>query len=136
MKRIIILFMLVLTSAAALSSQSIIVETEEAEMELDLDYTHVVRVKAVKTGESWRFDVTLRHGDSGWDHYADLWVVADADTGAEYGRRVLAHPHVNEQPFTRSRSGIVIPESVDAVVVKAACNVHGFGGTEAVVKLK
>ena len=22
---------------------------------------------------SWRFDVTVRHADEGWDHYADKW---------------------------------------------------------------
>ncbi len=34
----------------------------------------VVRVEAVSEGTgSWRFHVTVAHGDSGWDHYADKW---------------------------------------------------------------
>ncbi len=33
---------------------------------------HVVGVEAVSEGSgSWRFHVTVAHGDSGWDHYAD-----------------------------------------------------------------
>jgi len=103
--------------------------------DLDLDYAHVFEVIAEKQAEGWRFDVTVRHSDEGWDHYADLWVVVDPETGEEYGRKVLAHPHVSEQPFTRSQSGITIPDDVSSVLVKAACNVHGFGGTEMLVEM-
>lgn len=60
-----------------------------------------------------RFDVTLSQPDTGWDHYADGWRVELAD-GTVLGTRVLAHPHVTEQPFTRS-SNIEVPEGVDVV---------------------
>jgi len=122
--------------AAVLSAETIIVTSEDSAAKLNLDYTHVTKVKAIKNPEGWRFDVSLLHEDTGWNHYANLWIVVDADTEEEYGRRILAHPHVNEQPFTRSQSGIGIPESVEAVIVKAACNIHGFGGTELLVELK
>jgi hypothetical protein len=36
------------------------------------------------------------------------------------------HPHVNEQPFTRGLSGIVTPEEVTQVLIKAHDNVHGW----------
>lgn len=116
-----------------LYSQTLTVEADASD--LDLDYAHVLKVAARDRGESWQFDVTVRHGDDGWDHYADRWVVVDAQTGAEYGRRVLAHPHVSEQPFTRSQSGIRIPAGTKAVRIKAACQVHGFGGTELILEL-
>ncbi|MBF9028880.1 hypothetical protein HKCCE3408_00610 [Rhodobacterales bacterium HKCCE3408] len=45
--------------------------------------------------------VTLTHPDTGWDHYADAWEVLDAG-GESLGVRDLTHPHVEEQPFTRS----------------------------------
>ncbi|MBI9106662.1 MAG: hypothetical protein JEZ04_07925 [Spirochaetales bacterium] len=136
MKRLVFPFILILISTMPLTAESITVLSEERETELDLNYTHVMKVRAAENAGLWRFDVTLRHGDEGWDHYANLWVVVDVETGEEYGRRVLAHPHVNEQPFTRSQSGIRIPEGVTAVTVKAACNVHGFGGTELAVQIK
>lgn len=53
------------------------------------------------TLEGPRISVTLLHGDTGWDHYADGWQVFD-HTGAPLGTRVLHHPHVAEQPFTRA----------------------------------
>lgn len=77
------------------------------------------------SGDKWRVDVTVRHADSGWDHYANGWRVSD-ESGNELGFRVLHHPHVQEQPFTRSLS-LTIPESVGAIRVQAVDSVHGAG---------
>ncbi|WP_157018993.1 hypothetical protein [Mesorhizobium xinjiangense] len=85
-------------------------------------------------GGTFRFDVTVRHSDEGWDHYADRWDLVGAD-GAVYGERVLLHPHVDEQPFTRSQGGIEIPDGVDTVTVRAHDKVHGLGGKELDVAL-
>jgi len=87
----------------------------------------VVKIEATRAADgNWRFDVTLRHADEGWDHYANLWRIETPD-GRILGERVLAHPHVNEQPFTRSLSGVRIPDTVDQVIVRARDSVHGFG---------
>ncbi len=68
----------------------------------DAGEADVVAATATKTGENtYRFDVTVAHDDTGWDHYANVWQVIGPD-GAIIGERILAHPHVNEQPFTRS----------------------------------
>ena len=85
-------------------------------------------------GGTYRFDVTVRHADEGWDHYANRWDVV-GDDGTVYGSRVLLHPHVGEQPFTRSQSGIAIPEGVLEVTVRANDLVHGLGGAEKKVRL-
>ncbi|MEO1293317.1 MAG: hypothetical protein AAFV62_10875 [Pseudomonadota bacterium] len=90
---------------------------------------HVVQAEAQRTGTSgdmgiWRFDVTLRHADTGWDHYANAWRVLDAE-GAELGTRTLYHPHVEEQPFTRSLSGVRIPAGTCTVLIEAVDSVHG-----------
>lgn len=90
------------------------------------DTAVVEQVQAQKTGATWAFSVTLRHADTGWDHYADGWGIYLPD-GTELGYRVLAHPHVNEQPFTRSLNGVVIPQGTKAVVVIAKDSVHGVG---------
>lgn len=94
----------------------------------------VVAVTAARTGETWRFDVTVVHDDTGWDHYADAWRVIGPD-GTVYGTRELAHPHVGEQPFTRSLSGVAIPAAVDRVSVEAHDSVHGWGGRAVEVSL-
>lgn len=88
----------------------------------------IVNVKASQSGGAWRFDVTLRHDDTGWDNYADGWEVLAPD-GTSLGMRVLAHPHVNEQPFTRSLSGVVIPEGITHVIIRARDNVDGWTAT-------
>lgn len=94
----------------------------------------VVDASAEKTAGTWRFDVTVAHGDEGWDHYADAWRVKGPD-GTVYGTRELLHPHVTEQPFTRSLSGVEIPEGVTTVVVEARDSVHGWGGKTLEIEL-
>ncbi len=49
--------------------------------------------------------------------------------------RALAHPHVGEQPFTRSKRGISIPSGDTHVSVRAHDVVNGFGGQEILVDL-
>jgi hypothetical protein len=90
----------------------------------------VVAASVTKSGEGqYRFNVTVAHDDTDWDHYANVWEVIGPD-GTVLGTRVLAHPHVNEQPFTRSLSGVAIPEDVISVTIRAGDLVHGFGGAE------
>ncbi len=91
----------------------------------------VIDVRVTGSGTEFRFSVTVAHGDTGWDHYADAWEVAGED-GTVYGKRVLAHPHVDEQPFTRSGSA-TIPEGVKTVIVRAHDSVDGYGGKQMTV---
>lgn len=79
-----------------------------------------------ESGGAFGFAVTLRHADEGWDHYADRWEVVGPD-GKVYGTRTLVHPHTNEQPFTRSQSGIALPDTVEEVVVRGHDTIHGDG---------
>jgi len=79
-----------------------------------------------KGGGSFRIDVTVKHADAGWDHYANRWDVLDVE-GNLLGSRVLAHPHDNEQPFTRSLT-LNLPEGLRIVIIRAHDSVHGLGG--------
>lgn len=85
----------------------------------------IVNARFRGTGGEWSVDVTLRHGDTGWDHYADAWRVVGAD-GTIFGTRTLYHPHENEQPFTRSLGGVAIPKDMTTVYVEAHDKVHGW----------
>lgn len=91
-------------------------------------------VEARPSGDAWIFSVTLSHGDTGWDDYADGWRVVQED-GTELGLRVLHHPHVEEQPFTRSLSGVSIPDGVSTVYVEARTNTGGWGEARHAVTL-
>ena len=83
-----------------------------------------VELRSNTGGGKWTFYVTLKHNDTGWDHYADAWRIVD-DEGKVIGKRVLYHPHEHEQPFTRSLSGVNIAE--DAIIyVEAHDKVHGW----------
>ncbi len=87
-----------------------------------------VRVERQPDGR-YRFVVSVRHADTGWEHYADRWEVVGPD-GTLLATRVLRHPHVGEQPFTRGLPGVQIPEGVERVTVRAHDSEHGLGGAE------
>ena len=91
------------------------------------DEAHVLDVDVACQGEVCRFDATIRHADEGWEHYADRFEVLSPE-GEVLGTRVLRHPHVEEQPFTRRLAGVRIPASITRVQVRAGDSVHGFGG--------
>ncbi len=75
---------------------------------------------------TYRFSVTLRHADNGWDHYADRWQVL-SPKGDILATRVLMHPHDSEQPFTRGMSGVAIPDGIIWVNIRGHDMVHGDG---------
>ncbi len=84
-------------------------------------------------GNSFQVITTLKHADTGWDHYANGWEILD-EQGNILGKRVLFHPHVNEQPFTRSHT-LDIPAKVNRITVRGIDSVHGIGGKEKSVDL-
>jgi hypothetical protein len=92
-----------------------------------------VRVEQNSAG-AYDFNVTVQHADEGWNHYADKWEVIN-DQGTVLATRVLAHPHVNEQPFTRGLSGVKLPGKMVTVTVRAHDSVHGYGGRTMTIDL-
>jgi hypothetical protein len=90
---------------------------------------------------SWTFHVTIFHPDSGWEDYADGWdvvlengTVLKPDPESPF-TRLLLHPHVDEQPFTRSQGNIIIPNGEQYLIVRAHDIVDGFGGQEVKIDL-
>ena len=73
---------------------------------------------------SYNFSVTLSSPDTGCDQYADWWEVFTPDSSLIY-RRILAHSHVNEQPFSRSGGPLNIGEE-DFVYVRGHMNNLGY----------
>lgn len=99
-----------------------------------LSITALVQAKEVEVvraefsssgGNGWAVNVTLQHEDTGWQHYADQWRIVDSK-GWVLAKRVLHHPHVEEQPFTRGLSHVQIPEQMQTVFIEARDNVHGW----------
>lgn len=95
----------------------------------------VVKVEIDKNSDnSYNFTVTVLHNDTGWKHYADKWEVID-EKSIVLGTRILHHPHVNEQPFSRNLSGVKIPDIIKMVTVRAHDSVHKYGGKVVSIEL-
>ncbi|WP_372597815.1 hypothetical protein [Amphritea sp.] len=96
----------------------------------DAGEADVLNVTITPSGNHrYDFSVTVRHDDTGWDHYANKWEVVDP-AGAVLATRTLHHPHTGEQPFTRSLRSVAIPADITTVKVRAHDLVHQYGGTE------
>ena len=102
----------------------------------------VIQMRAFFNGESWTFEVTVAHPDLGWEDYTNGWDLLTPDgtvikiNPADPFTRTLLHPHENEQPFTRSQSGLFLPPGVTEVRVRAHDLLDGFGGQEILVNLE
>lgn len=94
---------------------------------LDSGCADVVDATITADGDGFTVAATVSSADTGWEKYADAWQVWDTE-GNVVAERVLTHPHVDEQPFTRSQSGIVIPEGLTDVTIAARDLVAGFCG--------
>lgn len=95
----------------------------------------VVGATAVEAADgTWSFSVTLSSPYDTPERYADAWRVLGPD-GTVYGIRELAHDHQNEQPFTRSLSGVEIPDDVSIVTIEGRDQVSRWGGATLEVSL-
>ena len=89
---------------------------------------------SVECPSSCTFSVTLEHEDQGWQHYANQWDVVTLE-GKLLKSRVLHHPHEQEQPFTRSLSGVFIPAGESKVKIRAKDSKHGYSEQEFIVDI-
>ena len=113
--------------------------TEKPGKNLD---ANVIYVKAIlEENNTWTFHVTIEHPDTGWDDYVNGWDVVTPDgivlkaKQSDPFTRLLLHPHETEQPFTRSQSGISVPDGVNLLIVRAHDIVTGYGGKEIIIDL-
>ena len=95
--------------------------TESAEMSQS---SRITAVEVTSSGEGYSFAVTVESDETGCDQYADWWEVVTPEGELLY-RRILAHSHVDEQPFTRSGGPVAIGEE-DVVVVRSHVNPDGY----------
>jgi len=123
-------------TAAALSTAalvSVVLVAAPAADAQDRRAAHVVAADIRPLGgDAFRVDANIRSDDAGWDAYADRFEVLAPD-GRVLGVRELLHPHVDEQPFTRSLPRVEIPAGVAEVRVRAHFRPDGHGGREAVL---
>ncbi len=86
----------------------------------------VISVRVTGSPNGYQFSVEVASPDEGCQQYADWWEVLTEDGSLVY-RRILAHSHVDEQPFVRSGGPVPIePETI--VLVRAHMNSGGYNG--------
>jgi len=104
-------------------------DDEPEQVEIDTEaFPVVIDVSASSDdGATWRFSVTLSSPYDTPQRYADAWRVLDGND-TELGIRVLGHDHANEQPFTRSQSGIAIADGTEVVYVEGRDQANGWSG--------
>ncbi|MEO1590403.1 MAG: hypothetical protein AAFU71_03810 [Cyanobacteria bacterium J06632_22] len=73
---------------------------------------------------AYQVAVTLSSPDTGCEQYADWWEVLSTDGDLLY-RRILAHSHVEEQPFTRSGGPVAIAPN-DLIFIRVHMNNTGY----------
>ena len=108
-------------------STSIPAPTIESTHSTSIDTATTAKVLSVRTSGvagAYQFSVELESPDTGCQQYADWWEIIDGDGNLIY-RRVLAHSHVNEQPFTRS-GGPVIINGDQIVWIRVHMNNSGY----------
>ncbi|CAN5821987.1 hypothetical protein BH20ACT6_BH20ACT6_00960 [soil metagenome] len=93
-----------------------------------------VAVSAADDG-TYTFDVTISSPYDSAERYADGWRVLGPD-GEVYGEMELTHDHASEQPFTRTQTGVEIPDGVDTVTVEGRDSENGYGGKRADVDIR
>lgn len=91
-------------------------------------YAHppqIIKAEAyAKPNQLFDIAVTVKHADTGWDHYANQWVII-SDGETQLAKRTLYHPHVNEQPFTRYSRDVLMPVDAKRITIHATCNQGG-----------
>lgn len=100
---------------------------EEVEQVVRTLTADVISVETAGDPNAYTFSVGIASPDEGCDRYADWWEVLTEGGDLLY-RRILAHSHVNEQPFVRSGGPVTI-EADTIVIVRAHMHPDGYGGS-------
>lgn len=88
----------------------------------DSDPARVADVQVKRDSEDqagiFHIRVTIEHEDEGWDDYVETWEIVGPD-GTVFGARPFFEP-ASEGPTTiTALSGVIIPEDVKTVTVRA-----------------
>lgn len=86
-------------------------------------------------GNTYSLSVTISSPYDSPERYADGWRVLTPD-GEVLGKHELMHAHENEQPFTRTQTGLEIPQNVQEITVEARDLKNGYGGETVTVSVQ
>ena len=131
----LLLPMLFVVAGCSLLTPIVSTTTEEVTPVPADAYPDVVAVELRPQGERvYDVAVTLSSPYDTPQRYADGWRVLAPD-GTVLGTHTLLHDHANEQPFTRTQRGLLIPADIDEVTVEWRDQANGFGGATITVEV-
>jgi len=109
--------------------------TEQGSEQSPQEFPDVLEV-AVERAEdgTFSFDVTMSSPYDTPERYADGWRILGPDEEV-LGEMTLDHDHAAEQPFTRSQTGVEVPDGITSVVVEGRDLENGYGGGTKTVNL-
>jgi hypothetical protein len=71
--------------------------------------------------------VTIEHEDTGWDDYVEAWEIYGPD-GKIMGVRPFFEPELEQQQTVSALAGVVIPEDIKTVTIRARTHPVGLVG--------
>lgn len=75
----------------------------------------------------YHIKVVIEHEDSGWEDYVEAWEVIGSD-GQVLGVRPFFEPELDQPKTVSALSGVVIPEDVKKVTIRARKHPQGYQG--------
>lgn len=82
----------------------------------------------------YHISVTIEHEDTGWDDYVEAWEIADPD-GKVLGVRPFFEPELEHTQTVSALAGIVIPENIKTVTIRARTYPKGIEGDPVEVQI-
>ncbi len=109
------------------NSDGAIEDEPTAPSQAEQAFPDVIEAGVTPDGDRFTVTATVSSPYDTEERYADAFRVLGPQEQV-LGVRELTHPHLDEQPFTRSLRGVVIPEEVTSVTVQARDLENGWGG--------
>lgn len=102
-------------------------ESQDSGSTAGADFPDVIKAELSAEGDTFSLSVTMSSEYDSPERYADGWRVLDPE-GNVLATMELGHDHASEQPFTRTQSGVEIPEGVETVTIEGHDLENGYGG--------
>lgn len=100
-------------------------QSETVSSETANDAAQVIAVTTSGEPNTYTFAVTVQSTETGCEQYANWWEVVTPEGELIY-RRILAHSHIDEQPFRRTGGPVAIQPDA-SVIVRAHMEPQGYG---------